>query len=71
MKTKVFAILAVVTLCGVCSVQAGDVDFYSDAIIRPGDDYDNVFVYDTPPSPLRYTCLGVVCVFFTPMTRAQ
>ncbi len=51
MKTKLFTILLVVMLCGVCSVQAGDVDFYSDAIIRPGEVYDTVSVYDTPPVP--------------------
>jgi len=51
MKTQLFTILAVVMLCGVYPVRAVDVDFYSDAIIRPGDAYDVVSVYDTPPVP--------------------
>jgi len=50
-RKKLLTILAVVMLCGVCSVQAGNVDFYSDAIIRPGEVYDIVSVYDTPPVP--------------------
>lgn len=48
---ELIAILAAVMFLGVCSVQAGNVDFYNDAIIRPGDDYDIVSVYDTPPVP--------------------
>jgi len=51
MKTKVFAILIVLMFFGVNLAQAVDVDFYSDAIIRPGEDYDTVSVYDTPPVP--------------------
>ena len=48
-KKLILTALSIIILCGVCPVQAVDVDFYSDAIIRPGDAYDNVFVYDTPP----------------------
>jgi len=51
MRTKLFTSLAVVMILGVCTVRAGNVDFYSDAIIRPGEDYDTVSVYDTPPVP--------------------
>jgi len=57
MKTRIIrtiyglAILAVVISLGVCPVKAGNVDFYSDAIIRPGEVYDIVSVYDTPPVP--------------------
>ena len=49
MKTKIITILAVVIFLPVSQVQATDVDFYSDAIIGPGDIFDVVTVYDTPP----------------------
>jgi len=64
MKTKVkrtiygLAILAVVMLFGVNLAQAVDVDFYSDAIIRPGEDYDTVSVYDTPPDHTTVNMFG-------------
>ncbi len=48
---KLLTILAVVMILGVCSVQAVNVDFYSDAIIRPGEVYDIVSVYDTLSVP--------------------
>ena len=49
MKTKIITIMAVLMLLPVSQVQAIDVDLYSDAIIGPGDIFDVVTVYDTPP----------------------
>ena len=49
MKTKIITILAAVMLLLASQVQAIDVDFYGDAIIRSGDVYEVVSVYDTHP----------------------
>jgi hypothetical protein len=44
-----FALSSLVVLFGISEVQAVDVYFYSDAVIKDGDVYTNVFIYDTPP----------------------
>lgn len=46
-RKEILTILAGVILFGVSRAQAVDVEFRSDAIIRPGDVYDVVSVYDT------------------------
>jgi len=58
MKKTIIALLAVVILLIVSQVQAIDVDFYSDAIIGPGDDYELVFVYDTSPLHTKVEMFG-------------
>ena len=59
MKTKIITILAAAELLlPVSKVQAIDVDLYSDAIIRHGDDYDLVFVYDTSPLHSKVDMFG-------------
>lgn len=50
-RKEILTILAGVILFGVSRAQAVDVEFRSDAIIRPGDVFDVVSVYDTPPVP--------------------
>lgn len=50
-RTKILTILVAVMLVSVCKVWAIDITFDSDAIIGPGDEYDIVSVYDTPPVP--------------------
>ena len=57
-RKKILTILASVMLFEVCPAQAANVDFYSDAIIRPGDVYDIVSVYDTPPLNTKVDMFG-------------
>jgi len=60
------AILAGVMLFVVCPVKAVNVEFRSDAIIRTGDIYDIVSVYDTPPEVTTVHMFGgSVYRFFT------
>lgn len=58
MKAKLFTILAAVILLCASNLHAIDVDFCSDAIIRPGDDYDTVSVFDTPPLQTKIYMFG-------------
>ncbi len=46
MKTITITILLTLIVLGVCELQAGVVEFYSDAIIGPGDVYDIVKIYN-------------------------
>ncbi len=49
MRKIILTILAAIVLFGVCPVQAVNIEFRTDTIIRPGEVYDIVSVYDTPP----------------------
>jgi hypothetical protein len=59
MKTKIFLIIATVTLLGMSEVWAiEDITFTSDGVIKEGDEYANVFIYDTPPHRTTVSMFG-------------
>jgi len=59
MNTKLFTILAVVLFSG-NGLYAVPIDkiFTSDGVIREGDEYANVYIYDTPPHRTTVSMFG-------------
>ncbi len=59
MKAKLFTIIVAVILFTVSGLYAvPDKIFTSDGIIREGDDYANVYIYDTPPDRTTVSMFG-------------
>ena len=61
MKTQLFLLVPVVLAMSVCNVQGAiDWDVYSNATIYPGEEYEDVSVFDTPPEHTIVDMLGGV-----------
>lgn len=60
MKAKSLSIIVAVILFTASGLYAGleDKIFSSDGIIREGDEYDDVFIYDTPPDRTTVSMFG-------------
>lgn len=58
MKKKTIEMLFLVFILNVVPVQAVDITFTIDGIIQDGDEYSNVYVYDTPPGHTNVDMTG-------------
>jgi hypothetical protein len=58
LRSEIILMITAVVPCFTCQLHAGNIEFRRDAIIRPGEVYDIVSVYDTPPDTSTVNMFG-------------